>query len=85
MRETHCAASCRWAQPTLFLESRLWLESWDRPWTCMRDGTPRTLESTEPCATCSRWEARTPGDVQFGDTCVHRRVPPFFLDLFARP
>ena len=84
MQEMHGAATCRWARPTLFLSLPLWLDAWDAPWTCTRDGTARPLESTESCATCSGWESRAPTDLSFGDVCPHRRVPPFFLDIFVQ-
>lgn len=54
------AANCKWAKPTLQEPRPLWLEAEDRPWTCERDGTPRTLESTEACEDCPRWEAEGP-------------------------
>ncbi len=54
------AATCRWALPTLFLAAPWWLESENRPWTCLRDLTPRVLTSTDVCAVCPRWESRQP-------------------------
>lgn len=50
--------TCRWAQPTLFLPLPYWLEAWNTPWTCERDGVPRHLESTHECADCPRFEPR---------------------------
>jgi hypothetical protein len=52
------AHACRWAVPTLFLPLPDWLDAWDTPWTCRRDPQHRTLESTDECRTCLRWEAR---------------------------
>ena len=63
MDPTHTAQRCRWAIPTLDLPLPLWLEAWDAPWSCRRDGVPRTLESTRECLRCPRWEARAePGE-----------------------
>lgn len=50
--------NCRWAQPTLFLPLPYWLEAWNMPWTCIRDGAPRHLDSTEECSDCPRFEPR---------------------------
>jgi hypothetical protein len=56
MSTTRSAANCRWAESTLYMAGPLWLDAWDFPWTCMRDRTPRLLETTDECATCPRWE-----------------------------
>lgn len=62
MSENQAAANCKWAVPTLLLETADWVDADDRPWSCLRDETPYELESTKCCATCVRWEAqRTPG------------------------
>ena len=53
------AATCRWATPTLLLDSPLWIDAERSPWTCVREGKPRVLESTEPCEHCASWEPRT--------------------------
>jgi hypothetical protein len=53
----HHASSCQWAVPTVFLPAPFWWESEDRPWACVRTGTPRTLETTEVCADCPYWTA----------------------------
>ena len=50
------ASSCRWATPTLFLPAPFWFDAEMCPWTCVRDPAPRVLSSTNPCATCPRWE-----------------------------
>jgi len=55
----HHASTCRWAVPTLFLPAPFWWEAEDRPWACLREATPRVLETTEVCADCPYWEART--------------------------
>jgi hypothetical protein len=55
----HHASNCRWAVPTLFLPAPCWWRAEDRPWSCIRGGTPRTLETTEVCAECPYWEPRT--------------------------
>lgn len=56
MDEKRGAANCRWATPTVFLPAPWWFEAETSPWACVRDTTPRVLETTEACATCSRWE-----------------------------
>jgi hypothetical protein len=55
------AGNCRWGVPTLFLQAPYWWEAEDRPWACVRSTAPRTLEATEPCATCPYWEPRAGG------------------------
>lgn len=57
MERSPNAANCRWAVPTLFLSAPAWLQAWDDPWSCVRDGEARPLDSTEPCADCPRWES----------------------------
>jgi len=57
------AHGCRWAVPTLFLPLPDWLDAWNRPWSCRRDGPPRPLESTECCCDCPRWQTRAELDV----------------------
>ncbi|MGE5245350.1 MAG: hypothetical protein ACM3SQ_14060 [Betaproteobacteria bacterium] len=52
------ASTCKWAKPTMSMPLPTWLEAWDRPWTCVRDETPTTLETTERCEDCPRWEPR---------------------------
>jgi hypothetical protein len=52
------AANCRWARPTLFLHYPFWLDAWDWPWCCEREGTPRMMATTEACLTCPQWECR---------------------------
>jgi hypothetical protein len=58
METKHCAATCRWATPTLFLPPPFWFEAEDSPWACVRGGTPRILTTTDRCAHCPHWEAR---------------------------
>jgi hypothetical protein len=58
-REAHHASNCRWAVPTLFLPAPFWWAAEARPWSCVRHGTPRVLETTEACAGCPSWEPRT--------------------------
>jgi hypothetical protein len=65
MDPRHSPQTCRWAEATLFLPLPYWLEAWNTPWTCRRDGPPRQLESTEECAGCPRFEARTASDVDW--------------------
>jgi hypothetical protein len=50
--------NCKWAEPTLYQDGPYWLDAWNMPWTCRRDGDPRTLEDTDICQNCPRWEAR---------------------------
>jgi hypothetical protein len=52
------ASNCRWATPTLFLRAPFWFDAEACPWTCLRDAAPRVLSTTDPCATCPRWEPR---------------------------
>lgn len=61
MERRHTATSCRWAVSTLYLDSPLWLQSWNCPWSCLRDTEPRLLETTDECRTCSRWQPLEPG------------------------
>jgi hypothetical protein len=49
---------CRWTKPTLLLPFPFWLDSESSPWSCLRDGPPRPLETTAVCRTCPRWETR---------------------------
>lgn len=49
------ASNCRWARPTVQLPYPAWLEAEAHPWSCLRLGEPRVLESTEPCETCPNW------------------------------
>jgi hypothetical protein len=59
MTETkRTAQNCRWAEPSLFMPLPYWMDVWDGPWTCVREPTPRVLESTAECAKCPRWEQR---------------------------
>jgi hypothetical protein len=36
----------------------LWFDAETSPWSCGRDGAPRTLITTDACKMCPRWEAR---------------------------
>jgi len=56
--DRHIAANCRWATATLMLPAPLWFDAEDSPWSCVRDGAPRTLISTDACEMCPRWERR---------------------------
>lgn len=49
---------CRWADQTLLLDEPYWLNAWDFPWSCHRNGTPHPVEDTRECRTCARWERR---------------------------
>ena len=52
------ASNCRWATPTLFLPAPFWFDAEGYPWSCLRDAAPCILTTTDPCATCPRWELR---------------------------
>ena len=52
------ASNCRWSAPTLFLPAPFWFDAEACPWSCLRDAAPRLLSTTDPCATCPRWEPR---------------------------
>lgn len=56
MQDKQSAASCRWATPTLFVAAPVWYVAEEYPWTCLRDGVPRPLATTEACEECPRWE-----------------------------
>jgi len=56
MNINHMAATCRWAATTLDMSAPMWLEAWDRPWTCLSGASPRPLLTTEGCSSCPRWE-----------------------------
>jgi hypothetical protein len=61
MTSSKHTSTCRWAIPTLFLNPPIWLYAWDASWTCVHDGEPRVLGSTECCATCGLWEGPAEG------------------------
>jgi hypothetical protein len=63
----HCASTCRWALPTLFIRAPFWWVAEDCPWACIIGGTPRLLETTGGCATCARWEPHTGERVRLWD------------------
>lgn len=50
------ACNCLWAAPTLFLSAPYWFDSESCPWACLRDADPHVLITTDPCASCPRWE-----------------------------
>jgi hypothetical protein len=52
---TNGPQSCRWGQPTLFLDYPVWLYAWDSPWTCGHPAHPGPLETAETCASCRHW------------------------------
>jgi hypothetical protein len=55
------AAICHWLTPTRLMPHPYGVDQDARPWSCVRDGSPRPLTSNElhECATCPRWEVRT--------------------------
>jgi hypothetical protein len=72
MSVIHRAATCRWATATLHMPAPLWLESWDRPWTCLCGAAPRALPTTDVCASCPRWQSNG----------LRKRGAGFTLDWF---
>ena len=58
MDEQTGVETCRWARLTVRLPYPLWMESEDKPWSCLRDQEPRPLEDTAVCHGCPRWEPR---------------------------
>jgi hypothetical protein len=52
----HGANNCRWARPTFELAAPLWLDAEAYPWSCLREGAPRVLSTTDRCASCRGWE-----------------------------
>jgi hypothetical protein len=61
------ASNCRWATPTLFLPAPFWFDAEACPWSCLRDAAPRVLGTTDPCATCPRWEPQEVAPAQPSD------------------
>lgn len=60
MATNRSANNCKWAKPTLFLALPYWMNAWETPWTCEREGEPRHIRDTSECADCPHWEARAP-------------------------
>lgn len=58
MGESSSVENCRWSRLTIQLPYPVWLESEDKPWSCLRDKEPRPLEDTDICHGCPRWEPR---------------------------
>lgn len=56
--DTRTPQTCRWAEPTLYLPWPYWLDAWNMPWSCRRDGLPRLIETTGECGACARFEPR---------------------------
>jgi hypothetical protein len=54
----HQGSTCRWVTPTLFLQSPMWCESANAPWTCLRGAQVRVLDTTDRCTTCVHWAPR---------------------------
>ena len=54
----HHAANCRWGALTTDLEAPFWWDAERYPWACIRETTPRLLETTEVCRTCVHWAPR---------------------------
>lgn len=47
--------TCRWGTPTISLEWPWWYDASVNEWSCMRDGSVRTLDEVGACRTCPRW------------------------------
>jgi hypothetical protein len=62
---------CRWAEPTLFADTPVWIAAEDFPWACYADGPPRPLEDTQQCSVCRRWSPR-PSERLFACRCDFR-------------
>lgn len=58
MDQASSVETCRWARMTVRLSYPLWLDSEDKPWSCLREPEPRPLEDTAVCHGCPRWEPR---------------------------
>lgn len=55
MTDQTSVETCRFARLTVRMPYPLWLEAEDKPWTCLRDDPPRTLDDTSVCHGCARW------------------------------
>jgi len=82
MSESHRAANCRWAVPTLFLAPPAWIDASDRPWTCVRDAVPREMETTDACGECVRWEPHSAAAAGLNEQ-DRQHEPKFFLDILT--
>lgn len=60
MKPQHPAHRCVWAEPTLLLPPPFWLEAWACPWSCVVQGDPQPLETTDVCRVCPWWLPRRP-------------------------
>jgi hypothetical protein len=61
MNDPHDLVTCHWLTPTRNLPHPYSFEANAGNWSCLRDGSPRPLDSSElcQCATCLRWEPRS--------------------------
>jgi hypothetical protein len=55
------AVTCHWLTPTRIMPNSYGFGADVKPWSCLRDGCPRSLDTSElrQCPTCPRWELRT--------------------------
>ena len=60
MIDPHTIQGCRWAEPTLFQDTPLWIASERFPWTCHVDGRPERVDDATLCRTCLLWTPRPP-------------------------
>jgi hypothetical protein len=59
MNEPHRVHTCRSGALTLFLPYPDWIAAEAFPWSCVRTGTPRALETTDACHECPDWQSRS--------------------------
>ena len=70
--EDRHASACRWGVPTLLLRAPYWWQTTESPWTCVREATPRVLETTEECVACPHWEPVRPTRPATSDSAAAR-------------
>jgi hypothetical protein len=61
MSSTDRDVTCHWLTPTRGLPHPYSFEASVKPWSCLRDGSPRPLDDSRSCqcATCPHWEPRS--------------------------
>jgi hypothetical protein len=47
--------NCRWAEPLIAIPGPSWLARSAFAWTCVREGRPRMLDTTDVCRRCADW------------------------------
>jgi hypothetical protein len=58
MKIHHTVQQCRYSEATLFLESPLWLDASNYPWSCCSSGAYRPIIDARICRMCERWVSR---------------------------